>query len=94
MLGKNAANPLRICEYFNETEPRSAPSKSGLDTHALLKSDLVGEKYPAETADKNCDEDVTAVGSDESVLHKESDKHLHGEYHQKGDGVYVTRFQF
>ena len=37
MLGKNAANPLRICEYFNETEPRSAPSKSGSDTHALLK---------------------------------------------------------
>jgi len=37
MLGKNAANPLRICEYFNETEPRSAPSKSGSDTHALLR---------------------------------------------------------
>ena len=36
MLGKNAANPLRICEYFNEAEPRSAPSKSGSDTHALL----------------------------------------------------------
>jgi len=38
MLGKNAANPLRICEYFNETEPRSAPSKSGSDTHALLNT--------------------------------------------------------
>ncbi len=37
MLGKNTANPLWICEYFNETEPRSAPSKSGSDTHALLK---------------------------------------------------------